>query len=319
MRLFCCRFFAAVALAMSCAAAPAAEPLQFPAWAYPMASAAPTAGDEARHVPDSTMTFTAAEVRDPFFAPDWHPSDHAAMPEIVVRGRKPGVMACGYCHRADGSGGPENANLAGLSAAYIMQQLADMRSGARISSVAGRVPTAWMIAVAKAASEADCRAAAAYFSALKPRANIHVVETATVPKTYAPGWFLAASPGSGEEPIGERIVEVPENLGQFENRDARARFIAWVPPGSIARGKTLVNSGTRDGVSCAICHGPGLKGLDPAPAIAGRSPSYIARQLYDFKSGARASIQGVPMREIVAGLTDADIVAIAAYLASLPP
>ena len=46
------------------------------------------------------------------------------MPEIVARGRKPGTFACGFCHRADGPGGPENASLAGLSAAYIKQQMA---------------------------------------------------------------------------------------------------------------------------------------------------------------------------------------------------
>jgi cytochrome c553 len=316
-----CVFFIAVASALTCATALAVDPPHFPAWAYPMASGSPRDGASggARQVPDSAVTFTEAEVSDPYFAPDWHPADHAAMPEIIARGRKPGVMACGYCHRADGSGGPENANLAGLPVAYIVQQLADFKSGARATSVPNRVPTAWMIAVGKAADDAEVKAAAAYFSALKPRANIRVVESATAPKTHAPGWFLAATQNAEREPIGVRIIEVPENLEQFESRDARARFIAYVPPGSITRGKELVGKGTRDGVSCAICHGSKLTGLDRAPPIAGRSPSYIARQLYDFKSGARAGIQGVPMREIVAGLTPEDIVAVAAYLASLPP
>ncbi len=48
------------------------------------------------------------------------------MPEVVARGREPEVFACGFCHRADGPGGPENANIAGLPAACIVQQMAGL-------------------------------------------------------------------------------------------------------------------------------------------------------------------------------------------------
>ena len=80
---------------------------------------------------DSTAAFTLTQARDLFFALDWHPSDHPPLPDIVAYGRKPDVMACGVCHRADGPGGPENASLAGLPAQYITQQMADFKSGAR--------------------------------------------------------------------------------------------------------------------------------------------------------------------------------------------
>ena len=73
-------------------------------------------------------------------------------------------------------------------------------------------------------------------SALKPRANIKVVETDVVPKTYVAGWFLSASNSGEKEPIGKRIIEVPEDLEQFENRDTRSTFIACVPVGSAAKG-----------------------------------------------------------------------------------
>jgi cytochrome c553 len=41
-------------------------------------------------------------------------------------------------------------------------------------------------------------------------------------------------------------------------------------------------------VPCGMCHGPDWRGLGPIPGIAGRSPSYLARQLYDFQRGAAA-------------------------------
>ena len=43
------------------------------------------------------------------------------------------------------------------------------------------------------------------------------------------------------------------------------------------------------------------------------------RQLYDFKNGTRQGGAADVMQPIVANLTDEDLVAISAYLASLPP
>ena len=200
-----------------------------PAWAYPVnpPDFKPEPDDgEARHVPDSAAAFTRTQARDLFEALDWHPSDHPPMPDAVAHGRKPDAMACGVCHRADGPGGPENASLAGLPAQYIVGQMADFKSGARTTSVTQRLPPQLMVKTAKAVTDAEIEKAAAYFSGLTPRATIKVVETDKVPKTRVAGWFLAALPGSETEPIAGRIIEVPENLAQFEMRDARSRFIA---------------------------------------------------------------------------------------------
>ena len=90
-------------------------------------------------------------------------------------------------------------------------------------------------------------AAAPYFSALKPRANIKVVETDVVPKTYVAGWFLSASNSGEEAPIGKRIIEVLEDLEQLENRDTRSTFIVYVPVGSAAKGSASVNTGGAGG------------------------------------------------------------------------
>jgi cytochrome c553 len=293
-----------------------------PAWAYPLDPNFKLTPDDGnlRHVPDSTAAFSVAQTRDRFFAPDWHPDDHAAMPEIVALGRKPDVFACGFCHRADGPGGPENASLAGLPAAYIVQQMADMKNGSRKSAVPERAPPQLMIKVAKAASDEEVQASAAYFSALKPRTTIRVVETDTVPKTFVAGSFLADAKSGETETIGSRIIEVPEDFVQFENRDARSRFIAYVPVGSVQKGQALAAKGVGNpAAQCTTCHGPGLRGLGSVPALAGRSPSYFVRQLYDFKQGARAGAGSGLMKPIADALTVEDMLVLAAYVASLPP
>ena len=82
-----------------------------PGWAYPIPPPGfkPPADDGSiRRVPDSKVGYTLSQVRDRFVAPDWHPQDHPKMPEVVARGRAPNVLACGFCHRANGPGGPEN-------------------------------------------------------------------------------------------------------------------------------------------------------------------------------------------------------------------
>ena len=174
-----------------------------PAWAYPVNPPdfkAPPDDGSPRRVPNSDLTFTLTQVRDLFASPDWHPSDHPPQPEVVARGRKPDVMACGVCHRADGPGGPENANLMGLSVGYIKQQIADFKSGARKSSVMDRGPMSLKTKIVSAVSDEEVALAAAYFASVKPRSVIRVTEAETVPKTAVAAWFLVADKDGGTEP-----------------------------------------------------------------------------------------------------------------------
>jgi len=294
----------------------------FPAWAYPWAPdfKAPPDDGLPQHVPDSTQSFTIAQERNLFFVPDWHPEDHPPMPDVVAHGRAPDVRACGSCHRAEGTGGPENASLAGLPAAYIIQQIEDYKSGARKFAGPQRSPSVNMTAIAKASNEDEIKAAAGYFSQLKPKTNIKVVEADTVPVTQIARVFYMLVKDGGTEPIGQRIVETPVDAAQFEHRDTRSQFIAYVPKGSIERGEALVKTGGA-GVTtpCAICHGPELKGVASIPGIAGRSPSYLVRQLYDFQQHARAGSAGALMAPVVEKLSHDDMISLAAYVSSLPP
>ena len=176
------------------------------------------------------------------------------------------------------------------------------------------------MSLAKEATDTEVHAAASYFSSLKPRSNIKVVETDTVPKTSVAGWFLAPTTSGDKEPIGQRIIEVPEDVERFENRDPRSRFIAYVPVGSIEKGAALVGTGGGGKtLQCSICHGQDLRGLGGTPSITGRSPSYVVRQLYDIQNGARAGTGAQLMKGAVTNLTVEDMASIAAYLASRGP
>jgi cytochrome c553 len=294
-----------------------------PPWAFavnpPGTQPAPDDGT-VWHVPASTAGFTRTQLRDLYSVPDWYPNDHSAMPEVVAHGRKPAVYACGFCHLPNGLGRPENSSLAGLPAAYIAQQLADFKSGVRRSAEPASLPVNLMVAVANGATDAEVRAAAEYFSALERRPWIRVVETNTVPKTHVAGWMLVASEPAATEPIGQRIIEMPENLERTELRDSASGFVAYVPVGSIEKGEALVTTGgAGKTIACGICHGPDLKGLGPIPGLAGRSPSYVVRQLYDIQHGVRNGPWTGLMKGVVAQLSEEDMVSIAAYTASRAP
>jgi cytochrome c553 len=312
----------ALAQAPGPASPPPASSVSYPAWAYPWAPDFKAAADDGvpKRVPDSAAAFTIAQERDLFFAPDWHPGDHPAMPDIVAHGRKPDVRACGSCHRVEGTGGPENASLAGLAAPYIVQQMADYKSGARKFSGPQRSPVLLMTAIAKAATDAEVQAAAAYFSSLKPKSNIKVVETDTAPATQIARVFYMLDKNGGTEPLGERILEVPVDVAQFEHRDSRSQFVAYVPKGSIAKGEALAKTGgSGTTIACAGCHGPALQGLGSIPGIAGRSPSYIVRQLFDFQQHSRQGSAGALMEPVVEKLSQNDMISLAAYVSSLKP
>lgn len=295
---------------------------ELPSWAYPTI-------DEGRggrgpddgtlfSTPDSDLQFTKKQINDGFNPPDWYPNEHPPMPEIVAHGRQPDMFACARCHMPHGLGHPESSPLAGLPINYAIQQMRDYASGDRTSLLPGRV--ARMLAAASEMSEEDFRSAAEYYAQLKPTKWITVIEAAMVPETYVgAGAMRHAEPEGGLEPIGQRIIEIPEDSHRVELRDSHSGFIAYVPPGSVEAGKQLATTGAGRTIQCNICHGANLKGLGDVPSIAGRSPMYIARQLWDIKHGARKGTSSALMLETVVNLTDEDVLNLAAYLASLEP
>jgi cytochrome c553 len=242
------------------------------------------------------------------------------MPDIVAHGHKPNVVACSFCHYPNGKGRPVNTNLAGLPYSYILQVLGEFRSGARMSADTRKANTNQMIQFAKSMTDEEMKDAARYFSSMKWTPWIRVVETNMVPKTQIANGIFLRLPGDEKEPIGQRIIETPEDVEAMEVlRDDRSGFIAYVPEGSTGKGATLVMTGGGKTTRCTICHGADLMGMGPVPLLAGRSPSYLVRQLYDMRQGKRSGEWTSLMMPVVAKLTTDDMTAIAAYLASLVP
>jgi len=300
---------------------------EFPSWAFPAnppagpgapgprpAAQPPKDDGKVFHVPDSEVALTRTQIEGGDTVADWHPQDHPQMPDVVKSGRE-GVRACAYCHQPNGAGRPENASLAGLTESYIKEQIDAFRRGIRKSSMPDRVPQALMNQIAAKVSDADVDEAAKYFSGLKLPSFVKVVEADTVPKTFVTGGMLAKAPEGGTEPIGMRIIEVPEDLERAEARDPRTPFIAYVPKGSIDKGRAIATGGAQP---CVSCHGADLHGTGDIPHIGGRSPSYIVRQLYDIQNGKRSG-KVAPMQQVVSGFKLEDMVAVAAYVASREP
>lgn len=320
---------ALVALLLAVSTASAQGLIDEMAWAYAISPApatpAPAAEPDDRlySLPGTDRTFRRDQISNRQGPADWYPGDHPTMPPIVANGREAAaIWACSLCHYPNGKGRPENAGVAGLTPEYFLQQLRDFRAGLRTSADSRKANTGFMISYASSMTDDEMRAAAGYFSSMRWSPWIEVVETDTVPKTRVQGGMYLVLDGAeaGTEPLGRRIIETPRDAERTERlRDPRSGFIAYVPVGAVARGETLATGAAGDRVACSTCHGESLAGLAFVPGLRGRSPSYIARQLVDFKLGTRHGAWSPLMAGVVADLSGDDIVNLAAYLASLPP
>ena len=317
---------------------------EFPLWAYgvttpppppgtaPAAAApAPAAGGGRAggaapdatllSLPGGTQQFTRAQIANQYGPADWYPGDHPQMPEIVAKGKQAqNVAACSLCHMPNGKGRPENAPVAGYPVEYFIKTMMDFKNDLRKSSDPRKANTNRMISFAKAMTDEEILQAATYFSAMPWTQWIRVVEVSTVPKTRIQGGMFLRLEGNETEPIGNRIIEAPEETERTEVlRDPRSGFVAYAPMGSIARGQALVTTGgSGKTTACGACHGANLQGMGPVPGIGGRSPSYLVRQMHDMQTGARKGSWSELMKPVVEKLTAEDLVAIAAYVASRP-
>ncbi len=302
-----------------------AQTPSYPDWLFPVD---PTAGQprpifsdvDKVSIPDGEVEYTAARINNPFDAPDWHPTDHEPMPNIVAKGRRPDIIACAYCHTPTGQGRPENAALAGLPAEYIVEQLKNMRSGARRQiGPDDYLPILHMIRAALPMTDREIAQAAGYFSKQTLGTRVRVIEARRIPKPVRAGWVYAKDPAGGEEDLSQRIIEMAPDIVRHERRDDRMVYTAYVPPGSIARGQSIASGKGNASLRCSACHGPALKGTELGPPIAGRSPTYLARQLLAFKQETRSTPKAAAMENMVVELGMDEVIALAAYAGSLSP
>ena len=268
-----------------------------------------------RRLAGSDREFAVAQINYRYGPADWFPQDHPPMPDIVAHGKEAtGSRACALCHLPNGKGLMQNGGVAGLPARYILQQLADFKSGRRKSADSNKANAFEMAAIARNLTDDEAKAAAEYFASIPFTKWVRVLESETVPTFTATvnGLYLD-SDGDETEPLGQRLVELPENTYETNIlRNPRSGFVVYAPIGSLQKGEALAKG-------CRACHGADLKSGANAPPIAGRSASYIGRQLYDFQQGARNGETAKLMKPAVEKLTDDDLIAISAYVASQEP
>jgi cytochrome c553 len=312
---------------------PALAPIEIPEWLFPIdpaslmpkdPKAAPLDDKELLEIPGSTEKFTLARINDVFNPPDWQPASHGPMPDIVAKGRKPAVWACALCHTPTGLGRPENSSLAGLPEAYLKQQLLDYRSGKRKAMGPEQYrPGQSMVAMAKALTDQEIDDSAKFYSQQKPRRRTYIIESLRIPRAERGAWLYYEV--GGTEDLDGRLLEVTQDLVRHERRDDRMEYLAYVPPGAINRGKRLVTTGKSvkdDAVRtqiCSQCHLANLKGTAVIPPIAGRSPTYLLRQMLAFRNGQRTNEHAAQMHPVVEKLTLEEMVDIVAYVSSLAP
>jgi cytochrome c553 len=267
----------------------------------------------AANAPGPDWAFMTPDPNAPAVAQAARAPAQPGVPSIVAAGKVDAVAPCNTCHTPSGMGRPESASLRGLNADYFIRQVKDFASGARGGPL---VPAEAQRAVA-AVTDAEVQEVVRYYASLTPLRWVRIVESATVPKTIVGrNNERMKLPGNQTEPLGKRIIEFADNpaaIGQM----TEPAFTAYVPPGSFAAGETIVKGSKTE--ECASCHGDGLLGSEDIPRLAGRSPVYIARQLYSFKNELRKGPYAEIMKGIADSLTEDDIIAAAAYVASLNP
>ena len=235
------------------------------------------------------------------------------MPDAVSKGKP---LPCLQCHLANGGSHPESAAIAGMSVNYIIEQVHAFRDGERVDTRTGR-----MVLASKAISEKELKEAAEYYAAIGPnRQNwVKTVVGTEVPKGPAPfgiGGFRYHAPEGGMEPLpAGMVITVAENDDLVRARDQiNGGFLQYVHPDDMALGEKVAAEG-----KCGTCHGADYKGKGDVPRLANQYAVYMIRQLKDIQTGARKDKNAAIMKPIVDKLSDREMVAVSAYLASKSP
>jgi cytochrome c553 len=143
---------------------------------------------------------------------------------------------------------------------------------------------------------------------------------------YLADQLKAFKDGTRKDPLmtGQAMLLSEEDMADlavyFEGLPGAAQAVANAD--LIDRGEALYRGGDLEDKSaaCLACHGPTGRGNPAAayPALQGQHAVYTAKQLRDYKAGARTSDGKTnQMRDIAARLDDEDIEALASYVQGL--
>jgi cytochrome c553 len=134
-------------------------------------------------------------------------------------------------------------------------------------------------------------------------------------RRYPPmNYLLAYLPDSYLKEIAEHFAK--------QRPPFAVRERSGIDQATLSRGQTLATAGdSQKGVpACIACHGNGLTGMEPGiPGLVGLRPTYIAAQLTRWRVGERHAAEPDCMKRIASRLSDADILAVSAWLARVEP
>lgn len=193
------------------------------------------------------------------------------------------AAVCGACHGADGNSLVGTfPKLAGLGEKYLLKQLHDIQAWDLEQDAAKKATTGRkvpeMVGLLANLNDQDLADIAAHFAAQTMQLS------------------------------GSKPLEVQVNSGL--KVDALALGQRTYRAGNIATGVP----------ACTGCHTPDGKGNVAAgfPRLSGQHPEYIEKQLRAFRAGDRTNDgDQMTMRSVAAQLSDAEIVALANYIAGL--
>ena len=193
------------------------------------------------------------------------------------------AAVCGACHGADGNSLVGTfPKLAGLGEKYLLKQLHDIQAWDLEQDAAKKATTGRkvpeMVGLLANLNDQDLADIAAHFAAQTMQLS------------------------------GSKPLEVQVNSGL--KVDALALGQRTYRAGNIATGVP----------ACTGCHTPEGKGNVAAgfPRLSGQHPEYIEKQLRAFRAGDRTNDgDQMTMRSVAAQLSDAEIVALANYIAGL--
>ena len=125
---------------------------------------------------------------------------------------------------------------------------------------------------------------------------------------------------------GSRKNEVMQPIAQaLSNEDIRnlGAYYASLPPpkpGASGAADALAHEGQRTAAQyrCKTCHADKFEGKKVTARLAGQREDVLLKALRDFKSGARVGVGVATMADVVYGLNDHDMQALARYMAALP-
>jgi len=149
---------------------------------------------------------------------------------------------------------------------------------------------------------------------------------AQLPQAYMTKQIADFKSGTRSNPLMTPIAkalsaEDAESAARYYARLKRPEIKATtMDPAVIALGKNLAINGAwdRNVPACFKCHAEGGLGIAPAfPRIAGQHAPYLVSQLQAWKTGARTNDPLKLMKTVADNLSDDEITAVAAYLATL--